>query len=101
MVYGVFGYLWMFHFTTEGNLYALEVNIERTFDVRISNIKPLLNTANVFCGYGRISFLPMGLINITLYDYYPKVLIWDITILQKFATVFINTMREIVKQLNV
>ena len=101
MVYGVFGYLWVFHFTTEGNLYALKVNIERTFDVRISNIKPLLNTASFLRVYGRISFLQMGLINRTLYDYYPKVLISDITILQKFAIVSINTLRKIVKQLNV
>ena len=35
MVYGVFGYLSIFHFTTEGNLFAFKVNIERTFDVRI------------------------------------------------------------------
>ena len=74
-----------FAFYYKGNLYALNVIIERTFDVRISNIKPLLNTANFLRVYGRISFLQMGLISTTLYDYYPKVLISDITILQKFA----------------
>ena len=101
MVYGVFGYLWVFHVTTEGNLYALKVIIERTFDVRISNIKPSLNTANFLRVYGRLLFLQMGPINKTLYDHYPKVLIWSIIILQKFATVFISTLRKIVKQLNV
>ena len=85
MVYGVFGYLSIFHFTTEGNLFAFKVNIERTFDVRISNIKPLSNTANFLRVYGRLLFLQMGPINKTLYDHYPKVLISSIIILQKIC----------------
>ena len=44
--------------------------------------------------YGRLLFLQMGPINKTLYDYYPKVLISSIIILQKFATVFISYIAE-------
>ena len=49
--------------------------------------------------YGRLLFLQMGPINKTLYDYYPKVLISSIIILQKFATVFISTLRKTIERL--